>query len=201
MSTDQDFGDDPSATLLRKWQELGERRALDELLRREISILRARLRGQGSAALTRDVSSSDVAQEAALGLIRVREAPSFDHPAALRAYLWRSALRLLAARTTKVDRSTASFDAATTQGLASALATTGGLAAVEDDDRAVALELVLQLIEPHEREILELFYFEQLPLETIGQRLGIAHEAAKKRLARARRALAAELGDWTELIG
>ncbi len=84
--------------------------------------------------------------------------------------------------------------------MGTALATTGGLGAVEQQERALALELALHLLEPDEQRILRLVYFEQVPLEQAAQRLSIAYEAAKKRLARARARLAVKLGDWSELL-
>jgi RNA polymerase sigma factor (sigma-70 family) len=192
---------DPSALCLRRWQEHGDRDALDELLRIEIAILRERLRRRGAAALSPELSSSDFAQQSVVGLLNVRETPQFDGPQALRAYLWRSALRLLAAHSERASHGQASLDAAASQGLASALATTGGFGAVEADERTAALELALALLEPHEREALSLVYFEGLSVQAAGARLGIGEEAAKKRVARARRRLAEKLGRWAELIG
>lgn len=193
--------EDPSALLLRRWQDQGDREALDELLRLEITLLRDRLRRRGAGDIAPDLSSSDFAQQSVMGLLRVRESPRFDEPAALRAYLWRSALRLLAAHAERAGQFDARLDASSSQALASALATTGGFASVERGERAAALELALQLLEPHEREILSLVYFEALSVQDAASRLGLGEEAAKKRVARARRRLAEKLGDWSELIG
>jgi RNA polymerase sigma factor (sigma-70 family) len=192
---------DPSAALLARWQRDGDREALDELLRIEIAILRERLNRKGARQLSPHLSSSDVAQEAVLGLVKVRETPSFDEPAGLRAYLWRSAMRLLAQHAERTAHAEARVDLSQSQVFATALASSGGFGAVEQSEREIALAVALELIQPHERQILELVYFRQLPLEAAAEALSISHEAAKKRVARARRALAEKLGDWTELIG
>lgn len=190
---------DPSAELLRRWQATGEREALDGLLRIEVELLKNQLRNKGGR-LPPSLSASDVAQEAVLGLVKVRTTPSFERPAALRAYLWKSALRLLATHGQRAGANLAVLDASASRGASVLLATTGGLGAVEDDERNLALELVLNLLEPDERSILALVYFEELPLETAAARLAISHEAAKKRLQRARTRLAVKLGAWSELV-
>ena len=192
---------DLSARLLERWQRDGDPDALDELLRIEVDLLRGRIRRRGGNLLSPSLSSTDVAQEAVLGLIRVREPPSFEAPAALRAYLWRSAWRLLGAHFQRTGRRPARLDPASSQVAATAFATSGGLAEVEADDRAMALDLALNLLEPQAREILDRVYFRQMGVEAAARELGITEEAAKKRLARARRKLAEKLGDWSELVG
>ena len=193
-------GGDPSAELLVRWQEDGDREALDALLRIEVELLKQRLRARQGAQLSPSLSASDVAQEAVLNLVRVRAAPSFAVPAALRAYLWKSALHLLAGHHARAGSALERLEADVSRGASAALATTGGLGGVESEERALALELTLQLLEPDERRILLLVYFEELPLEGAALRLAISPEAAKKRLQRARTRLAAKLGDWSELV-
>src|SRR6185436_14010847 len=131
---------------------------------------------------------------------KVREAPSFDRPAELRAYLWRSALRLLAAHYERAGTRLERLDSSASRAVGEALATSGGFSAIEDEERALALDLTLHLLEPDEQRILSLVYFEQRPLENAAERLEISYEAAKKRLARARARLAAKLGAWCELV-
>jgi len=190
---------DPSARLLERWRERDDRDALDDLLRIEVGILGHRLRAR-QARLPPALGASDVAQEAVLGLLKVREAPSFDRPAELRAYLWRSALRLLAAHYERAGARLERLDSSASRAVGEALATSGGFSAIEDDERTLALDLTLHLLEPDEQRILSLVYFEQRSLENAAERLEISYEAAKKRLARARARLAAKLGAWSELV-
>lgn len=192
---------DPSTDLLERWRAHGDRDALDALLRIEVETLSRELRRRQGQRLPPSLSASDVAQEAVLGLLKVKDAPTFDGPAGLRAYLWRSALRLLAAHYERAGARLEALDATASRAVGEALATTGGLSAVEDDERALALELMLHLLEPDEQRILALVYFEQVELDAAAERLGISYEAAKKRLARARTRLASKLGDWSELVG
>lgn len=199
MSDDRRAPEDPSAAWLRRWQTDGDRAALDLLLRGEVEALKRHLQGRGGR-LPPALSASDVAQEAVLNLVKVREAPQFAEPAALRAYLWKSALRLLAAHHERVGTRLVRLDASASQAFATALATSGGQGAVEQEERALALELALHLLEPDEQRILRQVYFEQVPLEQVAARQAIAYEAAKKRLARARARLAVKLGDWSELL-
>ncbi|MSR62956.1 MAG: sigma-70 family RNA polymerase sigma factor [Planctomycetes bacterium] len=191
---------DPSAALLARWQDAGDREALDGLLRIEIELLKHRLRAQQGGRLSPSLSASDVAQEAVLNLVKVRATPSFEVPAALRAYLWKSALRLLAGHFERAGSNLEHLDERVSRGASAALATSGGLGAVEDDERTLAIELTLHLLEPDERQILALVYFDELSLEDAATRLTISHEAAKKRLQRARTRLAAKLGAWSELV-
>lgn len=191
---------DPSAALLARWQATGDREALDALLRIEVEILKHQLRAKQGGRLSPSLSASDVAQEAVLGLVKVRVAPSFERPAALRAYLWKSALRLLAGHFERAGAKLEHLDERASRGAGAALATSGGLGAVEDDERTLAIELTLRLLEPEERQILALVYFDELALEEAASRLVISHEAAKKRLQRARTRLAAKLGAWSELV-
>jgi RNA polymerase sigma factor (sigma-70 family) len=190
---------DPSVDLLKRWQNAGDREALDELLRIEVESLKRHIQGRGGR-LPAALSASDVAQEAVLNLVKVREQPSFQEPAALRAYLWKSALRLLAAHLERAGSKLERLDASASRSVGLALATTGGLGAVEEQERALALEFALQLLEPEEQRILALVYFEQVPLDQAAARLSVNYETAKKRLSRARGRLALKLGDWSERL-
>lgn len=189
-----------SATLLARWQRDGDPEALDALLRAEVRILRDRLR-RASAGPRGSVSASDVAQEAVLNLLRVRVAPRFDDPRALRSYLWRAAVRLLGARLRGRRGMIAHIDPKSSQVFASAIKTTGGVGAAERRDLQAGLTLAVSLLAPDDQAILSLVYFEGLNAEQASTRLNITHEAARKRLARARARLAEKLGDWSELIG
>lgn len=191
---------DPARDLLARWQSGGDADALDELLRGEIRILRDRLRAARAAAGRGSVSASDVAQEAAFALLRVRRRPHFEDPRALRSYLWRSAVRLLGSKLRRRG-GVVRLDAERTRSVGTALAATGGLASVEQRDLELGITLAMNLLSPDERAILSLVYFEGLDAAQAASRLGIAHEAARKRVARARARLAKRLGDWTELLG
>src|SRR5687768_13638037 len=128
--------------LLRRWQTSGDREALDQLLRSEVTALKARIRAHGYRSLGADVSVSDVAQEAVMRWLRVETPPRFDTPQALRAYLWKAAWHLLAERLRRGHVDAA--EGGTSMELDNDLATTGGLGGVEQRDRELVLDLVLQ---------------------------------------------------------
>jgi RNA polymerase sigma factor (sigma-70 family) len=167
----------------------GARRAAAD---RGLDPARAHPRRSGNL-LSPSLSSSDVAQEAVLNLFKVQEPPSFDQPAALRAYLWTSAWRLLHAHLQRAGRSLPLDPSASHPNASQRLdRTSGGLRAVDERDRSVALELARALLEPDDQAILGLVYFQQQTVESAASRLGITNEAAKKRVAARASALGGE---------
>jgi hypothetical protein len=96
--------EDPSADLLRRWQEEGDEDALNRLLQREVGLLKQMVHGRVVAGLSGAASTSDVAQEAVLGLLQVKQPPTFADRAALWGYLWRSAWHLLVKRYAQKER-------------------------------------------------------------------------------------------------
>lgn len=193
--------DDPSQDLLDRWQETGDPEALDALLRLEMGILKGIISGRAGGLLKQSLGVTDVAHEAVLGLLRVNEPPSFDNPRALRGYLWKSAWRLLVQRLDRRGARPLQLDGTQSQGFQSALATSGGIGAAFDSDQSVALQLAMNLLLPEERSILEMHYMRFMDLAAIGKELGVSSGAARMRLSRARRALAAKIGGWSDFIG
>jgi RNA polymerase sigma factor (sigma-70 family) len=191
--------EDRAAHLLRRWQEQGDTEALDELLHLEVAVLKSRLRGRGVAPGP-PVSASDIAQEAVARFLDVDSAPRFDHPRALRAYLWTAAWRLLARRLQSPERRALRIDEMESWDLERGLSTSGGFAALDARERSLALDLALNLLKPAEREVLRLAYLDRLGIEGAAERLGIGRDAAKMRLVRARRELARKLCRWEEAI-
>jgi len=191
---------DPAAGLLHRWQEQGDPDALDELLRLEVGLLKNRLRSKGPCVSGDPVSVSDIAQETVVRFLEVDTAPRFDSPAKLRAYLWTAAWRLLVQRLQKAERHALRIDEMESWNLGRGLSTSGGLGALDERERSVALDLALNLLRPPEREILRLVYLEHLGIEGAAKRLGLGRDAAKMRLVRARRELARKLCRWEETI-
>ncbi|MBI1853034.1 MAG: sigma-70 family RNA polymerase sigma factor [Planctomycetes bacterium] len=196
-----DARDEKSTSLLARWQHAGDPDALDELLRAEVAVLKSRIRREGKRMLRPSMSATDVAQEVVMGMLKVRRAPRFEDPRALRGYLWKAAWRLLVRRLRKPGRDFVRLDHATSTVLRSALRITGGVSAPEDNERSVALNLMVHLLRPDEREIIDLVYFRQHGIEGAAKRLEISPDAANMRLVRARRKLASKLRHWTDLIG
>jgi RNA polymerase sigma factor (sigma-70 family) len=196
-----DDAQDRSADLLARWRNGGDREALDELLRTEVRFLKARLRRNRGNLGDPAASVSDVAQEAVMRMLQVEPPPVFDAPEAMRAYLWLAAWRLLIGRLRRPGLDAARLDESASSRMSRALETTGGFSGVVARDRAVALELALELLEPDERELLDLVYFQDAGIEGAAGKLGISAEAARKRVMRARKHLATKLASWTEMIG
>jgi RNA polymerase sigma factor (sigma-70 family) len=201
MGDDRGDADAASGALLNRWQEHGDREALDELLRTEIAHLKSMIRRRGGELAHASASVSDVAQDAVMRMLAVDPAPSFENTKAMRAYLWTAAWRLLAGRLRSRANGVERLDATQTGRFDDALATTGGMHAVEDRDRSVALGVAIQLLQPDEQRILALAYSRELGIDGVACELGISHDAAKTRLVRARQSLARKLAKWTELIG
>jgi RNA polymerase sigma factor (sigma-70 family) len=191
---------DPSDDPLARWRELGDRAALEDLLAIEIGMLKSRIRAQARHLTDPCVSASDVAQEAVLHLLDVEPPPQFDNPRALRGYLWTTAWRLLSDRLRRAGREIARLDPSQTGSLDSALVTTGGISALENRDRALALQVLINLLEPSEQEILELAYFRGLGVEGAARELGLSSDVVSTRLVRARQGLARKLVRWSELV-
>lgn len=191
---------DPGVVLLQPWQEQGDPDALDELLRLEIGLLKNRLRSKGLRVAGDPVSVSDIAQETVVRFLEVNTAPHFDSPRGLRAYLWTAAWRLLVQRLQKPERHALRIDEMESWNLERGLSTSGGLGALDERERSLALDLALNLLRPAERDVLRLVYLERLGIEGAAQKLGIARDAAKMRLVRARRELAKKLCRWEEMI-
>lgn len=192
---------DPSAEPLRLWQESGDLEALNRLLQIEVGVLKHMIRGRRIARLHASASTSDIAQEAVLGLLKTKKPPSFSDPRALRGYLWRSAWHLLAKRLEKQSKMPLRLDLDETNPAESIFKTVKGLRDIDQAERAMAIGLAMNLLSREDRELFRLVYFEGKDIPTAGAAIGLTRGAATSRLIRARRLLATRLADWSEVIG
>lgn len=188
------------AGLLQRWQESHDVDALDQLLRSEVDGLARRLRARGGANSV-TMSASDLAQEAVLRWLRLDEPPRFDDVRALRAYLWTAAWRLLVNRAQRADRGVVRLSSDDSMLLSGAFAVSGGLGALAADEQRTALEVVVNLLRPEDRESLGLVYFQGLSIEEAARRAGVSRGAFDMRLLRARQRLAERLVDWADVVG
>lgn len=188
-------------TLLARWQESGDEDALDELMRAEVETLARKLRARAGGPFSASMSASDLAQEAVLRFLRLEDAPEFDDPRALRAYLWTSAWRLLVNRLQRPGREVVRLTDSETTSLSGVFGTTGGFGVLEQDEQRTALELVVNLLKPEDREALGLVYFQGLSIEEAARRAGVTRGAFDMRLLRARTRLAERLVDWADIVG
>ena len=191
---------DPSAEPLRLWQETGDLEALNRLLQLEVGVLKHMIRGRRIAGLHGSASTSDIAQEAVLGLLKTRKPPSFSEPRALRGYLWRSAWHLLVKRLEKQSQTPPRLELDEAQSDKAVFQTVSGLRDIDREERAMAIGLAMNLLSREDRELFRLVYFESKDIPTAGAALGLTRGAATSRLIRARRLLATRLADWADII-
>jgi RNA polymerase sigma factor (sigma-70 family) len=191
---------DPSAEALRRWREDSDPDALDLLLRLETETLKRMLRSRrptdGGATTV-----SDIAQQAVLGLLAAKTPPSFDDPRALRAYLWRSAWRLLLRRFERESRRPTRVSSDELERAERAFAGVASLGDADREERAAAVELAVNLLPAEAQALLRGVYFQGLDIAAAGRAVGLSREAANSRLVRARRQLAEKLAAWAEVIG
>jgi RNA polymerase sigma factor (sigma-70 family) len=191
---------DPSAEPLRRWQESGDLEALDRLLQLEIGVLKHMIRGRQIAPLHGSASTSDIAQEAVLGLLKTRKPPSFSDPRALRGYLWRSAWHLLVKRLENRSQMPPRLELDESHPDDGIFLTVKGLRDIDRSERAMAIGLAMNVLSREDRELFRLVYFEGQDIPTAGAALGLTRGAANSRLIRARRLLATRLADWADII-
>lgn len=185
--------------LLQLWQAEQDPEALDELMRREIGILRRRLENPGLPGRPSAASRDDVAQEAALRLLAA-DAPRFSSRAALQGYLWSTARNLLIDRLRSARVRFQEIRPQASEGFAREPTTKGSLDGVESRDMAAALELALHLLKPDDQAVLRAVYFQGRSLVEAAQDLGLTREVVNTRLVRARMRLAEKLGKWRDLV-
>lgn len=188
--------DDEARSLLRRWQEEGSTDALDALVRLETAELRRRLIRRGGLTAT---SVSDVAAEAMENVVAVKgRRPQFREPLVFRQYLWRAATRLVFRRI-RQRRRRAEQVLPEKSDVGLAAKDDRELASVNRNEEASIVHLLLQLLEPGERDVLERHYFRHETADDIAKALGVTREAAEMRLVRARRKLAGKLKVWKDL--
>jgi RNA polymerase sigma factor (sigma-70 family) len=189
---------DPSAPLLRRWQEEGDLDALNHLLQIEVRILKHMIHGRGPGAGS--ASTSDIAQEAVMGLLKAKKSPSFSDPKALRGYLWRSAWHLLVKKYEKSRKGPLRIELENAEELEAFLRHAPGLRDVDLAERAMAIGFAMNLLSLDDRELIRLVYFEGKDTATAAAAIGLTRGAGAMRLVRARRLLAARLSEWADLI-
>jgi len=188
---------DPRGALLQRWQDEQDRDALDLLLRTELEALKRALRGNSSSISS--ATLDDVTQEVVVRFLRATPR-GFEHPAALRSYLWAAARSALIDRLRERRVVPLALGADESSRFQLDPLTTGSLGKVERADLAAALELALNLVRPADQEILRLVYFSSRSIEEAARELGIERDVANTRLVRARVRLAEKLAAWRDLI-
>jgi RNA polymerase sigma factor (sigma-70 family) len=189
---------DPSAPLLRRWQEEGDLDALNHLLQVEVGVLKHMIHGRGAGGGS--ASTSDIAQEAVMGLLKSKKCPSFSDPKALRGYLWRSAWHLLVKKYEKSRKGPLRIELENSEELDAFLRHAPGLKDVDRAERGMAIGFAMNLLSLDDRELIRLVYFEGKDTATAAAAIGLTRGAGAMRLVRARRLLAARLSEWADLV-
>jgi RNA polymerase sigma factor (sigma-70 family) len=187
--------------MLRRWQEDGDPEALDQLLQVELGVLKHMIHGRRTGALAGSASTSDIAQEAVLGLLKTEKAPSFSDPGALRGYLWRSAWHLLVKRFEHRKKAPFSLDDEQPGILDQFLIDAPTFDHLDREERVIAIGLAMNLLSLEDRELLRRVYFGGQDVTAAAAETGLTRSAANSRLVRARRLLATRLAKWSGIIG
>jgi RNA polymerase sigma-70 factor (ECF subfamily) len=189
-----------TAEYLRRWQEEDDLDALDALLRGEIERLKRRILHHGPGGLSTSLGASDAANEVVMRMLRQEKTPEFPTPAAMRGYLWRCARNLLIDHLRAKRGATVRLDATDATSFQDVMAVSDGLGVLDDEEVGEALALAMNLLSDDDREVLHLSYMEGLAVKDIAGRVGVAPEAVKMRLVRARRRLASRLASWRDVM-
>ncbi len=161
----------------------------DSLFHSELARLRAHLERHHADLGGASASMGDVAQEAGARLLERRGELEFESRGALRAYLWRTAKRILIDRWRRRDRKK---PLEVLDSLASQLP--AGPPLEIPDERTADLLKALQQLSFHDRRVLELAYLHDATVGEIATELGLTVPAVKMRLSRAREHLRERLG-------
>lgn len=184
--------------LLALWQREGDRDALDQLLRSQIEGIKASMRAKSMDLAS--MGASDFVNEAVFRYLRQDPAPKFDGSGGLRAYLFRAARNLLIdhLRTRRGD--TVRLDASSSPLHKDLLALSASADALAEGEQRDALEVGLNLLGDDDRRVLMLTYFEGKSGPEVAEAVGVAPEAVRMRLVRARRRLGKLLADWQSVV-
>jgi RNA polymerase sigma-70 factor (ECF subfamily) len=175
---------DPSSdSLLHRWQQDGDRHALDRLLQTELPRLREQLRRENPSLLGPSVGPTDAANEAVQRLLEREEEVHFESAPPLRSYLLQSARRFLIDRFRRRRRRTELVEPEELEDHDTPAR------AAESADAAAEVLAAFRGVSWRDREILGLVYLHQLSVAEAAAEIGITPEAAHMRLSRARASL------------
>lgn len=175
--------EDPSRELLmsselrKRWQQQTDLEALDQWLRLQVS----KLQGQASAGSPK--------------------LPKKLSQAELQPTFWQYAWELLEANLTQQKVVVKLLDPFASAAFQKALTVVGGLNALSESDRSLALQLTLNLLPPSEQEWMEGVYLQQIEISVLAEAKGISRETATAALRRARHNFMRKLWRWTALLG
>lgn len=182
---------DPTLELLQRWHR-GERAALDELLRRDLPWIRARVRQRLGGGLRQGGDTEDYLHEAVVEVLRYSPRFLVGSGDAFRRLLTQIVENMLrdrhefftrgrrsrAAEAPLPDESVLCLDAR------ARTATSASQFASRREEEAW-LRLALELLAPEDRDIIVLREWQGLAFAAVGAQLGIEENAARMRFQRA----------------
>ena len=177
---------------LRRWHA-GDASAFDELIEREMPWIRELVKQRMGALLRRAESSSDIVQDVVVSILRTGPRFVISDQRQFRAFLARVAenvildqhARLTAQRRDlRREEPLPSRDSVIVLDRGTTPVARPSEAAADDEQRAL-LWLSLRLVDPVDREVIELRDYEELAFGEIAERLGSTTDAVRMRYHRA----------------
>ncbi len=177
---------------LRRWHA-GDGDALERLLQRELPWIRELVQRRMGPFLQRVESGSDLVQEVVLSVLRGGPRFVISDRQQLRAFLARVAENVIRGRHAWItahrrdqrrDAPFPSRDSVLVLDAGARAVTRPSEAAAADEQRALTW-ISLRLLDPADRDVIELRDFQELSFEAIGERLALTPDAARMRYNRA----------------
>ena len=194
MVTEQDL----TFELLQRWHG-GDQEALNELLRRELPWIRERLHHRLGEALRRRGDTEDYLHDVVLEVMRYTPAFLVSSNDTFRSLVTQISENLLRdkhnfyARQRRSAAKEQPFDSAVLCLDARARSATSPSQGAVRSEQGAWVRLALDLLPPDDRDVIVLREYEKMAFAAIGERLGIAENAARMRFQRALARLAAKV--------
>ncbi|MCU0866844.1 MAG: sigma-70 family RNA polymerase sigma factor [Planctomycetes bacterium] len=190
---------DETRQLLQRWHQ-GERAAIDALIARDLPWIRDHVHARLGPLLRARGETMDYLQDAILDVLHYTPRFVTDDRRQFRALVARIVENHLrdahdhhaALRRTPVKERPVPSDSVLDLGAAASTVTRPD-AAAERNEQEAWVRLALELLEPADREVLLLRQWQGLEFAAVGERLGIAEDAARMRFQRALPKLARQL--------
>lgn len=180
-----------SIEMLRRWNG-GDRAALEQLVRAQLPWIQARVRERLGAELRQKAESVDFVQEALIDFLEYGPRFELESEAQLRALLARivennirDAHRHLRRKRRDIRREQAPGQESVLQLEPAAPSMQRPSRVLDREERMAWIRLGLELLEPEDRQVLELRDWEERSFVEIAQELGIGESAARMRYQRA----------------
>ena len=197
-------GDDQTRVLLRRWHD-GERQALHRLLERDLAWIRQRVEHRLGQGLRARGESQDYVQDALLEALELTPRFVVDDRDHFRRLLARIVENMLRDKNDFYRRARRDMNreqplpsdtvvSLVNGSLASPVTDPGRRA--ENNEAAARLRLAMELLRPHEREVLVLRQWDGLDYRSIATRLKTTEVVVRKRFQRA----IAHLANWAERL-